>query len=235
LDIREEKQYIYRMMEDITAERRNLSEVYFDLKKRLDKLDELELRGLDQIGVEGYLDLYKRRDRQLSASNIRRELELLDKRKDREESPTPPLAPAATTTAPVNELVSNMKKAVEKIEESEKPEEKIPKKIIEEAKRKEQDKAGGNKQVDFQQATSAIRTVLKETGRPIAIPDLHKKVEEVMDRKLDLKNFRTNILFRAVKNDDKIVRAGRGFYQYKFGGASISVKEENSDYVETEG
>ena len=42
MNIAQEKQYVYDMMREITIERRQLTDIYFQLKKRLEELDELD-------------------------------------------------------------------------------------------------------------------------------------------------------------------------------------------------
>lgn len=223
MNIREEKRYIYAMMESVTAERRKLGDEYHELRKRLDKLDELEMKGLGDLSVEGYLDLFKKREMQLAASNIKRELEFLQKTREREENPPRPLAEQQERSSTERResdsiLAKQMAESLDKIEQPESVEEpeRIPKKLIDEEREKDKKKVvSSSKQVDQTRAMNAIRNVLKESGIPMNIVDIHKGVEEVLGRTLELKNFRTNIMFRANKLDDKIERAGRGFYQYK--------------------
>lgn len=58
LDIRKEKEYIYRLMNDITDERRKLTDMYFSLRERLNELNKLEERGLTRLSVEGCVELH---------------------------------------------------------------------------------------------------------------------------------------------------------------------------------
>jgi phosphosulfolactate synthase (CoM biosynthesis protein A) len=73
MNILEEKQYIYEMMKDITSERRKLVEIYWDLKKRLDFLNSLEERGLEELSLEGYIDLHNKINKEIAVENIKRE------------------------------------------------------------------------------------------------------------------------------------------------------------------
>jgi hypothetical protein len=79
MNIDEEKEYIYSLMREITSERRKLTDIYYDLKKRLDELNSLEVRGLNELSVSGYIDLINKRDNNVVANNLRRELESVTK------------------------------------------------------------------------------------------------------------------------------------------------------------
>lgn len=73
MNIREEKEYCYQMMREISQERRKLTEMYYGLKERLDNLDKLEQRGLDDLDIKGYVDLYNERNKDIIVSNVKRE------------------------------------------------------------------------------------------------------------------------------------------------------------------
>lgn len=74
MNISEEKRYVYEMMKDITNERRLLSEMYMELKKRLSELNSLEERGFTDLDVEGFLDYSKNKSSDLLKNNMQREL-----------------------------------------------------------------------------------------------------------------------------------------------------------------
>lgn len=74
MNIGEEKAHIYHLMSEITSERRKLTEMYYDLKARLDELNKLEIRGLDDLSLKGYVDLYNNREKELKVANIKREM-----------------------------------------------------------------------------------------------------------------------------------------------------------------
>lgn len=73
MNISEEKRYVYQLMREITEERRKLTEIYFSLKERLDELNKLEEKGLDELSMQGYFDLYKQREKEIVIDNIKRE------------------------------------------------------------------------------------------------------------------------------------------------------------------
>ncbi|MGV4321333.1 hypothetical protein [Bacillus mojavensis] len=59
MEISKEKEHIYTLMRDITEERRKLTEMYYDLKMRLDELNKLEKKELlSDIPLEGYVQLF---------------------------------------------------------------------------------------------------------------------------------------------------------------------------------
>jgi hypothetical protein len=75
MNIDEEKIYIYKMLRDITKERRQLVEMYFDLKKRLDFLNLMEERGVEELNITGYVNLYNQTQKEIAVTNIKRETE----------------------------------------------------------------------------------------------------------------------------------------------------------------
>lgn len=81
MNISEEKTHIYGLMKDITEERKRLTDMYYSLKERLDELNSLETRGLDELDVKGYVDLYNENQIVKKSENVRRELEQLTKAK----------------------------------------------------------------------------------------------------------------------------------------------------------
>lgn len=60
-------------MKDITEERRKLTEMYFDLKERLDSLTKLEEKGLDELDIKGYIDLRNSTNVERVQANLQRE------------------------------------------------------------------------------------------------------------------------------------------------------------------
>lgn len=92
MNISEEKRYIYSMMNTITDERRELTKIYYDLKTRLSELDKLQREGLDELSIEGRVDLHNSRKLALMSSNIRREAEHTIKKIEREIAPEPEVA-----------------------------------------------------------------------------------------------------------------------------------------------
>lgn len=77
MNITEEKRYLFEMMKDITAERRKLTEMYYGLKEQLDDLNKLEQRGLEDLSIKGYVDLFNKTNAEIMTNNLKRETEHL--------------------------------------------------------------------------------------------------------------------------------------------------------------
>lgn len=178
MNIGEEKRYIYEQMSDITQERRKLTDIYYELKKRLDGLNQLEERGFGELSTKGYVDLHNEKSK----------------------------------TVPINNMFREMNHIAKKIEKDhDKRDESVPEEDIIKEKHKEPKKRGS---LDLDKVSALIAETLKESGRPMTIPDIHKKVSEKTDYNISLSNFRTNILRRALDKNKKITKAMRGHYQY---------------------
>jgi len=136
-----------------------------------------------------------KRDKQIKTLNIRREINHLN-------NPQP--EPATEESLQIfdeskekmkEEVMKQMEQAVEAVENPvEEP--KIPKKLIDEEK--EKDKRKSSKQMDLSKVSSNIRTILKESGMPMSVKDIHKALEDKMDMAIDINNFRGNLLFRTL-------------------------------------
>lgn len=70
MDISGEKQFIYEIMRDITAERRRLTDTYYKLQARLHTLYTYEERGLTDLNLSGYVDLHRRTNELLDRSAV---------------------------------------------------------------------------------------------------------------------------------------------------------------------
>ena len=97
MNIAQEKQYVYDMMREITIERRQLTDIYFQLKKRLEELDELEMRGLEELSIKGYIELQNEKDKELKTSNIQRELVYIEEKVKTEDDDSPSIIPKANS------------------------------------------------------------------------------------------------------------------------------------------
>lgn len=93
---------------------------------------------------------------------------------------------------------------------------KIPKAAIQETKdfERRNAKKKDTGRIDYKKVAGVIRTVLKEEGVPLANKDLFEKVNEKLEYKLSLENFTKNVIYRLTKDDSRIQRAGRGYYQF---------------------
>jgi hypothetical protein len=75
MNIQAEKVYIYDMLRDITKERRKLVDMYYDLKQRLDFLNSIEERGIEDLSIKGYVDLHNQNAKEAAVNNLKRETE----------------------------------------------------------------------------------------------------------------------------------------------------------------
>lgn len=190
MKISEEKKYLYEMMTDITTERRKLTDMYFDIKKRLDELILLETKGLEDIPIESLVSLHNSRETDRMKKNIQKF---------------------------ANQAIQTVEKEHEEIVNPTKPEI-IPKKEIELSKERETNKlsGGSGRKLSSERVASLIAQALKENGVPMKVADLYDRVCELSELPISRNNFRNNILPRAMKINPKIDNVQRGYYQYKF-------------------
>ena len=94
MNLQEEKLYIYKIMQQIIKERRilteqslviaeerkKLTEMYFSLKQRFESLEELEMRGLENLSVKSFVDMKNDQDKTLALENLQREMDQLKKK-----------------------------------------------------------------------------------------------------------------------------------------------------------
>lgn len=184
MNISDEKRHVYSMMKTITEERRELTRIYYDLKLRLDELDKLELRGLEDLSVKGYVDLHNANELKAVTTNIRREAEHVIKRIEKE-----------IIADPVEKII-------------------IPKAEIELEKEKEDKQRVVGAGLSSEKATGIIAHILKEHGAPMTVKDLFDEFSRRVGMLVTRNNFRNNILPRAAKRNRSIDNISRGFYQY---------------------
>lgn len=71
-------------------------------------------------------------------------------------------------------------------------------------------------QLNMDKVNGLIVYILKESGRPLSVKDIHSQLNKKLDTDVTMPNLRNNILPRACKKNSRIKRASRGFYQYTF-------------------
>lgn len=184
MNLQDEKSYLYEMMRDITKERRKLVEMYYGLKERLDFINSMEQKGIEELSLDGYIDLFNKTQKETVINNIKRESEhIIDKiEKDNniEES----------------RISVNIKEEIKKEDAQ---------------KRKGRGKGIG---VNKEKVYSAISEILKECGTPIALPKLHDSVNKKLDSNIKYDYLQNTLLRDAMAKNKKIQRASRGYYQY---------------------
>lgn len=172
-------------MREISEERRRLTDMYYGLKERLDKLNDLEMKGIGDLSIKGYVDLYNSYNKEVAVTNIKREAEHAVKKT--EEVFTP----------------KEEKKLIPMIE-IEKQKEKESAKIV----------SSRSSYLNVDKVISIIASLLKDNGVPMDIKTIHKKIESDFDMVITEQNLRNNIMRKAMMKNKRIQRATRGFYQY---------------------
>jgi hypothetical protein len=77
LNITQEKEHLYGMMRDMMDEKRQITDMMHGIRKRLDHLHNLELRGIEELDTKGYVDLYNSYSRNIATANIERETKFM--------------------------------------------------------------------------------------------------------------------------------------------------------------
>lgn len=187
MDISKEKEYLYEMMRDITNERRKLSDMFYELKVRLDEIIKLETKGIDSVPTKGIVDLHNARDAKRMISNIERQSAHEIKKIEKE---------AELKANPIEKTV-------------------IPKVEIEIEKEKEskqnKSRKGG---LSVDKAAGIIAHILKEKGVPMKSKDLYELVNKQLDSPITRSNFSNNVLPRSSKVNSKINNVSHGYWQY---------------------
>lgn len=186
MNISEEKEYIYKMMHNMLAERRKLTDLSLELKKRLDVLIELETKGMEEISVKDLVGAYNSRETQRMVENIQKVTDSAVERV-REEA---------------EDRIHPPKKEI------------IPKRDIELEKEKVSKSSVRRGGMTTDKAAGMIAHVLKEHGVPMTVADLYEKVNEMSDVPITRANFRNNLLPRSRRVNKNIDNVSRGYYQY---------------------
>jgi hypothetical protein len=186
MNLEEEKAVIYSMMQDITQERRKLTDMYLDLQARANEINRLQALGLDEVGVATHIKAHNTMQVKQIKENIERE-----------------------SSNAITRLQNNLN-IIEKPKEVEQKSV-IPKIEIEREKDKLPKKAS---QLSIDKLAGGIASVLKSYGSPMSVKDLHEKLQAELDIEITTNNFRNNVLPRSCKKNSNIQRAMRGYYQY---------------------
>lgn len=191
MNVGQEKEHIYSIMRDITAERRRLTDMYFEMKKRLDSLYELEEKGLYDLDIKGYVDLRNELNREASLRNVARESENA-----------------------INKINEDFDSRSSEEDEEKKS---IIKKSINKERSLYKDSQDKPDVTSYESMKSLVRTILMENGSPMSLDELLEAMNKrIEDGAITKKNLSSNILYRIFKdNDEKIKRVSRGYYQYK--------------------
>jgi hypothetical protein len=194
MNINNEKEMVYQIITELTAERRKLTEERFALtkeigewKERLNELNRLEEKGLDNLDTIGLYELRKKAHNNQEILNVTRE---------------------------TKSLVENMLKE-QTIEEQPKEENKLFTVAEQEKEKDRQVRRGvGKEQRGFAESQfhKAI-SILKEAGVPMKADKLKAELEKELGREINYKTFANGILAK-LSNHPKVTKPMRAFYQY---------------------
>ena len=190
MNISQEKEHLYLMMRDITSERRKLTDMYYGLKERLDELHKLESRGLEDMAVNGYIDMFNKVQKEIAVTNVRRESENIIKNIEKESEQM---------------LSASCKDG----------EDTVFKKEIEEDKETFKSKKTNKKYINSDKIIGVVASTLKEKGIPMGMKDIYDSIMKNERVDMTMANFRNNIMPKVLEKNKNVQRAMRGFYQYK--------------------
>ena len=205
MDINEEKAHVYALMRDIAAERRMLTDTYYALQERLHKLNELEEIGLPTLKLKGYADLFNETNKRLAASNIARE--------ETAAAATP--APAEISAAVRQEVEAHP--ATPEPEPVAAPAVSIPYEEMDRMKRIDnagkvkparKEHAPRRSRMSMKKARETIANILTSISTPVTSSELYRLFlagSGLDEEEMTIRNFRSNVLYRAMEADPRIV------------------------------
>lgn len=200
MDIAEEKQFIYTMMKDIVAERRKLTDTYYDLKKRLETLDELEEKGIRALSINGYSDFKRQQDEQRIASNVEREALRVVESMRNHSNP---------------EQQSLQLFAKEEVAKQPKPDHPMKKKIQKEEVEKNGSKPSKRVRYSLERVESALVDILKNSDSPLTVQQMYDELcDKFGGRFYDREGFQKNVLYRIRKKNPNITTIKQNQYIY---------------------
>ena len=201
MNINEEKAHVYALMRDIAAERRMLTDTYYALQERLHKLNDLEEIGLPTLNLKGYADLFNETNKRLAASNIARE---------------------ETVAAPA-EIAAAVRQEVEAYPATPEPEPvaapavSIPFEEMDHMKRIDnagkvkparKEHAPRRSRMSMKKARETIANILTSISTPVTSSELYRLFlagSGLDEEEMTIRNFRSNVLYRAMEADPRIV------------------------------
>jgi len=186
----EEKSYYLSIMQTAIEERRELTSFIRDCQARIKELNDLEKMGISEIKTENFIELYN----------------------DRQKEPKLSIGQAAKNLS--SSFAAMGKEIADKIEKA------APKVPIDEDKKplpvlKPKTRRGRTGVAPQEKWNSMIYYIMKEAKKPLHIKEVYKLVTEKYQVDVSEKNFQNNILPRAVKANDLIVRTDKGVYFYQ--------------------
>ena len=201
MNITEEKKYLYEMMRSLMEERRTITDIYFSLKKRLEVLEEMETRGLDELSIKGYVDLYNETIKTESLTNVKRELNHISNKL----SDTTPTPEANKSVIPAFAI------AEQKYHDNKKSPRKSPTSKTEKKGRARSDKTT----YIYNLVIEEMKNRKDQSFTAGEVYDLLLAYQQFRDYNINLNTFRSNIFYRIIVNKSKVIKkVGSGKYQY---------------------
>ena len=203
MDINEEKAHVYGLMRDIAAERRMLTDTYYALQERLHKLNELEEIGLPTLKLKGYADLFNETNKRLAASNVAREEKaaatpseiaaaVRQEVETKPETTEPdPVKASPAVTIPFEEM--DRMKQIDNVGKVKPAKERTPRRST---------------RMTMKESREAIAKILTSISTPVTSSELYRLFlagTGLDENELTIRNFRSNILYRAMEADPRIV------------------------------
>lgn len=200
MNISQEKEHLYKLMHSLLEERRLITEELLIIRKRINKLNDFQEIGINDIPAIDYIRLKK------SLDDMKYELSR-DKIKAGHDAykqsmySAPPQNTYAKPEPTVEQITIEQEESWEDIT-PEQPAE--PKKEIIKPKKTPP---------SYERTKSIIVQLLKEAGGPVDIGKIRSVVEEKADYKFK-GNRLSMALWQLKKENDRVTQPARGFYQY---------------------
>jgi hypothetical protein len=211
MNIAEEKEYLYQVMKLMLEERRLISDELLEIRKRINKLNDFQELGINDIPAIDYISLRQ------SVSEKKYET-------------------VKTATKNVHDAFKKtMEFATPKIFREKNEEEEKKDIIIEESQNKKEEKdiwkdislekeensppvllksnSTKKKKPSFERMNTVIVNLLKDCGTPLDTKTIRIHVEESLDYIFSGNAF-SMLMWQVKKENDKINQPARGFYQY---------------------
>lgn len=238
-----EKELLYAMLERIATERSDLLQMQFDIMKKLENLDKLELENknkehnfvshdimplstIEEIvrKAQAQQDIhYKQEDSVEEVEEIKdveetdslgvNAVKVDDSEEDNKDSETSEENEKRTLKDIIDERNKQMGMQSSTIDNSVK----IPIEVIEREKDRLPKRSA---YLNLDRVNGLIISVLKESRKPMHIKDVFNSVNDKLDENgenlVKMANLRNNIMPRIVKINKNVSRVTRGFYQYNF-------------------
>lgn len=215
MNIVREKEILYTMLENIARERNDLLQLQFDIMRKLDRLDNLEKE--ETVQPQNVVQAPPIDFEVEVKNNVEETIEVPETIEETiEEVTEEKTVHDIMREKPIHEIIEEHNRKLGIVEE-ESEQSIIPKVEIE----REKDRIGYKRasSLNLERVNGLIVNILKDNGRPLHIKDifneLNNRLESNSEKAIKMANLRNNVLPRIVKNNNRVSRVTRGFYQYE--------------------